>query len=167
MIILFELIISKANVHLWPKAPTLRGKLWSPAVGRGSLTCLLRMGGPIPRKRSRDILMGGWFPRTHQGCISCPEILHDYYLKYLVSCSSTKRFFTPPKKMMAHQMAHQKAVLAIKRLFWPINSPSKGSSRHKIKWWPLPGTKIKWWIIKRLLPALMAVRLPSKRADLP
>ena len=53
---------------------------------------------------------------------NCSELLHDI----LVSCSSTKKLFTPPKKMMAHQWP-------IKRLFWPINSPSKGSSRHKIK----------------------------------
>ena len=39
LFIQIELIISKADVHLWPKAPALRGKLWSPAVGRGSLTC--------------------------------------------------------------------------------------------------------------------------------
>ena len=31
------------------------------------------------------------------------EIVRIYYLKYLVSCSSTKKLFTPPKKMMAHQ----------------------------------------------------------------
>ena len=46
---------------------------------------LLRMGGPIPRKRSRDILMGGWFPRTHQGWIICPEILISC-LEILISC---------------------------------------------------------------------------------
>ena len=88
----------------------------------------------------------------------------------LVSCSSTKRFFTPPKKMMAHQWP-------IKRLFWPSKGCSGPSIAHQ-RLFPaqnkmmahrkaLPGTKIKWWTIKRLFPALMAVRLPSKRADLP
>ena len=91
-----------------------------------------------PMKAIKGHINGGWFPRTHQGCISCPEILiscleilHDYYLKYLVSCSSTKRFFTPSKKMMAHQWP-------IKRLFWPSKGCSGPSIAHQ---GALPGTK--------------------------
>ena len=111
--------ISKADLHLWLKAPTLWGKLWSPAYGRGSLTC----------KNGRMVL---WEPsRLHK----ITDILPNYFLisQPPLSHNTTKKLFPPLKKIPITE----KKWWPIKRLFLAPNTSDGWPFCHQKTWFTI------------------------------
>ena len=109
---LVNIRIKQSQCSPLAKGPCPVRQVVTPCHRHGSKACLrcITYQTKDPTKAIKGHINGRMIPKN----TSRLHKLSDYYLKYLVSCSSTKRLFTPPKK------------------WWPINGPSKGCSSPSI-----------------------------------